>query len=125
MKFEEAKTQSETSISAYGNGGFRIGEDLRVEGSVLLTPQGYYPWDVTSKEQMSTESFARIIEMSEDLELLILGMGENMAFLKRDLRSHLESHDIGVEVMATGAAARTYNVLLLEGRRVAAALIAV
>ncbi|MFC7050793.1 Mth938-like domain-containing protein [Emcibacter nanhaiensis] len=125
MKFEEAKSQSETSISSYGNGGFRIGENLRVEGSVLLTPQGYYPWEVTSKEQLSPESFARIVEMSDELELLIIGTGENMIFLDRNLRSYLEGHGVGVEVMATGAASRTYNVLLLEGRRVAAALIAV
>ena len=125
MKFEEAKSQSETSISSYGNGGFRIGENQRVEGSVLLTPQGYYPWAVSSKDDLSRESFAPIVEMSDDLELLIIGTGENMIFLNRDLRAYLEGHGIGVEVMATGAASRTYNVLLLEGRRVAAALIAI
>ncbi|WP_417318378.1 Mth938-like domain-containing protein [Emcibacter sp.] len=125
MKFEEAKSQSGNSISSYGNGGFRVGENQRVEGSLLLTPQGYYPWNVASKEDFSRECFAQVVEISTELELLIIGTGENMIFLDRDLRAYLEGQGIGVEVMATGAASRTYNVLLLEGRRVAAALIAV
>tara|TARA_B100001939_G_scaffold344556_1_gene359196 strand:+ start:4198 stop:4575 length:378 start_codon:yes stop_codon:yes gene_type:complete len=125
MKLEEITSQERTTIAAYGNGGFRVGEHQRVEGSVLLTPKGYYPWPVRVHQDITLATLSQITEMADDLELLIVGMGENMAFLNREVRAALEGYGIAVEIMATGAAARTYNVLLTEGRQVAAALIAI
>ncbi len=124
MKFKEVTSQEGTSISAYGDGGFRLGEQ-RCQGSILITARGYYPWGVENISALTLESLKQITDQRQDIDILLLGMGEQMAFLPKDIRVALESQNIAVEVMATGAAARTYNVLLLEGRKVAAALIAV
>jgi len=124
LEFREATSQQGTGISAYGDGGFRIGGQ-RCPGSILITSRGYYPWEVNDISAISLESLQQITDQRQDIDILLLGMGEQMAFLPKALRVALESHNIAVEAMATGAAARTYNVLLLEGRKVAAALIAV
>ncbi|MCC3860128.1 Mth938-like domain-containing protein [Pseudemcibacter aquimaris] len=124
MEFSEIKSGEEAFIAGYGNGGFRMG-DSRFEGSMLITPKGFYPWDVTSKEDITVESLEKIIEFKDEIEMLIIGMGEGMAFLPKEVRLGLKEKGIVPEMMDTGAAARTYNVLLSEGRRVTAALIAV
>lgn len=124
MKFNEVTSQEETAISSYGDGGFRIGEQ-RSKGSILITPKGYYPWDALDVASITLESLKRIIDQKDDIDILLLGMGENMTFLDKKLRTSLEDAAIAVDVMTTGAAARTYNILLAEGRKVAAALIAI
>lgn len=123
MEFNEIKTSEEAFIAGYGDGGFRMGEG-RFEGSMLIIPTGFYPWAVTVKEDISIESLKPVLEAS-DVELLIIGMGESMAFLDKDIRHAFAKIDIAIEVMDTGAAARTYNILLQEGRKVTAALIAI
>ncbi|MCF6214774.1 MAG: Mth938-like domain-containing protein [Emcibacter sp.] len=123
MEFKEVSSQTDTSLSSYGDGGFRIGE-LRIKGSVLITPKGYYPWDVKDVS-ITYESLARILDQKDDIDILLIGTGENMFFLDKALKGKLETGNFSVDVMATGAAARTYNILLSEGRKVAAALIAV
>lgn len=124
MEFKDVTSQEETAISSYGDGGFRIG-DQRAVGSLLITPRGYYPWKVSDKEEITCQSLSLIIEQKEDIDLLLIGAGENMCFLDKAVRKSLEEAGIAVDIMATGAAARTYNVLLVEGRKVAAALIAI
>ncbi len=124
MKFTEVTSQQETAISSYGDGGFRIGEQ-RSEGSILITPRGYYPWDITDATAITLESLSIITEQARDIDILLIGTGENMAFLSKQFRATLAGAEISVDVMATGAATRTYNILLAEGRKVAAALIAV
>lgn len=117
-------SQEETAISSYGDGGFRIG-DQRSKGSILITPKGYYPWDAFDVAAVTFGSLKRIREQAGDIDILLIGMGDKMAFLNKELRMALEADNIAVDVMSTGAAARTYNILLAEGRKVAAALIAV
>ncbi|MBL4612675.1 MAG: Mth938-like domain-containing protein [Emcibacter sp.] len=124
MEFKEVTSQVDTSISSYGDGGFRIGEQ-RSKGSMLITPKGYYPWEATDVASITFDSLKRITEQRNDIDILLIGMGENMAFLNKELRAALEAVNIAVDVMSTGAAARTYNVLLAEGRKVSAALIAI
>jgi len=124
VEFKEVTSQDETAISAYGDGGFRIGEQ-RSSGSILLTPIGYYPWGATDAASITLDSLQRVIDQKSDIDFLLIGMGENMAFLNKDLRAAMENINISVDIMSTGAAARTYNILLAEGRKVAAALIAV
>jgi uncharacterized protein len=124
VEFKDVTSQEETAISSYGDGGFRIGEQ-RSKGSMLITPRGYYPWGVADKTDITCDSLSRIMEQRADIDILLIGSGDNMSFLPKDVRSALEDAGIAVDVMATGAAARTYNVLLVEGRKVAAALIAV
>lgn len=124
MEFQHVTTQADTAISSYGDGGFRIGEK-RSAGAIIITPRGYYPWKVSSRDLITFDSLKRIIDQKNEIDILLIGTGEKMAFLNKDLRASLESEGISVDIMATGAAARTYNILLAEGRKVAAALIAV
>ncbi len=124
MEFTEIKSSEEAFIAGYGDGGFRMG-DGRFEGSMLITPKGFYPWMVCDKSEISIDSMDRILEAHAFVEIVIIGMGTSMAFLKPEIRSAFSEKNIAVEVMDTGAAARTYNVLLQEGRKVSAALIAV
>lgn len=124
MQFKEVTSQEETAIASYGDGSFRIGEQ-RTKGSILITPKGYYPWDAVDISEISLENLKRITDQAEDIDILLIGAGDNMTFLNRQLRKSLEEATIAVDIMATGAAARTYNILLAEGRKVAAALIAV
>lgn len=124
MDFKDVTSQQDTAIASYGDGGFRIGEQ-RSQGSLLITPQGYYPWHVAEVGSITLESLQKIAEQQGDIDILLIGTGDNMVMLNKTLRASLEGMNIAVDMMGTGAAARTYNVLLLEGRKVAAALIAV
>ncbi|MBL4801146.1 MAG: Mth938-like domain-containing protein [Emcibacter sp.] len=124
MEFKEVTSQVDTSISSYGDGGFRIGEQ-RSKGSILITPKGYYPWEATDIASITFDSLKCVIDQKADIDILLIGMGEKMAFLSKAFRTSLELENIAVDVMSTGAAARTYNILLSEGRKVAAALIAI
>lgn len=124
MDFTENKSHAETFIAGYGDGGFRIG-DQKFTGSLIMTPEGFYPWSVDEHHNITLESLEKVTSVADQIELLLIGMGQNMAFLNKEVRAALEKQGIFVDVMATGAAARTYNVLLQEGRRVAVALIAI
>ncbi|MBT5186763.1 MAG: hypothetical protein HOH19_10465 [Kordiimonadaceae bacterium] len=124
MEFTEIKSSEEAFIAGYGDGGFRMGEQ-RFKGSMLITPSGFYPWDVVDVADITIDSLKPVFENQADIELLIIGMGQGMAFAPKDVKQALGKVNIAVEVMDTGAAARTYNVLLQEGRMVTAALIAI
>ena len=111
-------------IDAYGNGGFRIGGEA-FQGSVLVLPDGTVTsWsaDVTA---LAADSFDAIVAVSPPPEILLLGCGARAAFVPPPVRQRLRDAGIVVDAMGTGAACRTYNVLIAEERRVAAALIAV
>jgi uncharacterized protein len=111
-------------IDAYGNGGFRFG-GLSHRGSLLLLPSGVYGWPIARFEEIGAESFALVFAETEPIDVLLLGCGEAVRLPATALRRAFADRRIGLEAMSTGAAARTYNVLLAELRRVAAALIAV
>nr|WP_245499608.1 MTH938/NDUFAF3 family protein [Tepidamorphus gemmatus] len=111
-------------IEAYGNGGFRFA-GMSHRGSLLIAPDGIHGWSVTSPSEINVGSLVRILEAEARPELLLLGTGADIVAVPRDLRAALSSKGIRLEVMATGAAVRTYNVLLAEKRSVGAALIAV
>jgi uncharacterized protein len=111
-------------IDGYGNFGFSFG-GMSHRGSVLALPSGIYAWDVTAPEQISAAALARVFEEPHGaIEHLLIGTGEDLRPLAKDLRAALHEAGIRAEPMATGAAARTYSILLGENRRVAAALIA-
>lgn len=123
MEFTEINSSEEAFVAGYGDGGFRMG-DSRYEGSMLITPDGFYPWDVTDKADINVGNLSPILDAG-GIEIIVIGLGPNMAFLPKDIRAAFEVKKIAVEAMDTGAAARTYNVLLQEGRLVAAAIIAI
>ncbi len=112
-------------IDAYGEGGFKFA-GMSHRGSLLALPSGLYAWDVTAPADIDEASLARVLAEAPDrIEHLLVGTGLDLAPLKPALVQRLRTLKIVAEPMATGAAARTYNILMGEGRRVAAALIAV
>ena len=111
-------------IGGYGDGGFSI-SGIRHEGSVLILPRRTLSWTVQSVSDIALENLQPIIGADPRPAILILGCGRSMVPVPRALRESLRGHGIVVEPMDSGAACRTYNVLLTEGRDVAAAIIAV
>lgn len=111
-------------IEAYGNGGFRFA-GMSHRGSLLLLPGGIRAWHATDASRLEPEDFAAAFAEAAEFLFLLLGTGERQVFPSRPLRAAFEVRGLGLEAMATGAACRTYNVLLAEQRPVAAALIAV
>jgi len=111
-------------INAYGDGGFTI-SGTRWQGSVLVFPTRTLAWEPTSLAELDEESLRPVMEAEDRPELLLLGCGPAMAPVPAALRMALRSVGIKLEIMDTGAACRTYTILLPEDRSVAAALIAV
>jgi len=111
-------------IEAYGNGGFRFG-GMSHRGSILALPSGIKGWSVEAMAGIDAAALAPILAEASAIEILLLGTGAEPAFIEERIRAPLAEAGIRLDAMQTGAAARTYNVLLAEDRRVAAALIAV
>jgi uncharacterized protein len=111
-------------IEAYGNGGFRFGA-MSHRGSLLCFPDGMWAWPVTSIKDVTAEALAQVFARGEALDVFLIGAGRDPALLPAALRAMFHEYSISVDVMTTGAAVRTYNVLLAENRRAGAGLIAV
>lgn len=120
----EAHFPGRAPIDAYGNGGFRFA-DMSHRGSLLCLPSGIHGWDAVSASDLSVDRFSKVLEDAGGIEILLIGAGREIVRLAQPLREALAQSRISVDVMSTGAAVRTYNVLLAEDRAVAAALIAV
>jgi uncharacterized protein len=124
MSEPSARYPGRAPIDAYGNGGFRFA-DMSHRGSILCLPSGIYAWGPTDAGQLGAASFAAVFAERQQLSLLILGTGRRQVIPGPELRRAFTDVNIALEAMDTGAAARTYNVLLAEGRPLGAALIAV
>jgi uncharacterized protein len=111
-------------IDAYGAGGFRFAE-MSHRGSILALPSGIGAWDPTAARGLTPEDFAPVFAESGAIELLLLGTGLDIVPVHEAVRWRFREAGIRFDAMQTGAAARTYNILLAENRQVAAALIAV
>lgn len=111
-------------IDSFGNGGFRFA-DMSHRGSILALPSGIQAWRVAAIADAVPEDLAPILAEREAIDFLLVGTGADLRFLPKNLRAMLKEAGLGVEVMATGAAARTFNVVIAEGRRVAGAFVAV
>jgi len=111
-------------IDAYGNGGFRFA-DMSHRGSLLCLPSGIYGWEPADRAAFAAGDFDRVIAEAARIEILLVGTGPEIRRLEPRLREALKAARIAADPMSTGAAVRTYNVLLAENRAVAAALIAV
>ncbi len=113
------------SIDAYGEGGFRL-DGARHEGSLLIVGDEARGWPVQALTELTPESLAPVLDAGPaEVEFLLLGVGARNAMPPRPVREALQRAGIGLEFMDTPGAAKLYNVLTAEGRRVAAALIAV
>jgi uncharacterized protein len=108
-------------IERYGESGFRIA-GLIYRGSVLVFPDRTLPWSAVSASDVTWQSLAPVIEHG-GVQILLLGLGRVMGAVPHTLRKTLRDAGIVLEPMDTGAACRTYNVLVAEDRRVAAALL--
>jgi uncharacterized protein len=111
-------------VDAYGNGGFRFA-DMSHRGSILLLPSGIYGWTVATPDELTLDALAPVLAEQKQFEFLLLGTGATQIFPALDIRRAFDDAGLGLEIMSTGAAARTFNVLLAEKRAVAAALMAV
>jgi len=111
------------AIEAYGKGGFRFA-GMSHRGSILCLPTGIWAWPVTTPGEINEETLAKALN-SRDVDLLLVGTGAAPWWMPEALRWRFRDARIGLEVTPTGPAVRTYNILLGEGRRVGAALIAV
>jgi uncharacterized protein len=119
-----ARYPYETPVTAYGNGGFRFA-DMSHKGSILCLPSGIHAWEVNSAEDLRLEHFAQVLAGLKPQSVLLLGTGAGQVFPDAAITRAFAGAQIGLEPMSTGAAARTYNILLAEKRAIAAALIAV
>lgn len=108
-------------IERYGPSGFRV-TGVIWRGPVLVFPELTLPWTAVEPADVTAESLAPVVEHG-DVQILLLGLGSRMPALHRELRRALRQAGISLEPMDTGAACRTYNLLVAEDRRVAAALI--
>ncbi len=111
-------------LTRYGAGGFKVGEE-RIDGSVLISAEYFGRWAVGSVEDASISNLDALVSQDPSLEVLLIGSGDDIVPISKALKEKLALKKIAVDVMGTGAAARTYNVLQSEGRRVGAALIAI
>ena len=121
---KDAYFPGQVLIDAYGNGGFRFAE-MSHRGSLLILPSGIYGWAVEDMADLSAASLAPVFAEGADIEFVLLGTGASQSWPGRGVRQAFAENDLVLECMDTGAAVRTYNVLLAEARTVAAALIAV
>jgi uncharacterized protein len=111
-------------IDAYGKGGF-VFAGMSHRGSLLCLPDAIWAWDVSRPEQIDKYSLERIFSAAAGLDTLILGTGATVWLPPSDLRASFRAVQVVLEAMQTGPAVRTYNIMIGERRRVAAALIAV
>lgn len=111
-------------VDAYGNGGFRFA-DMSHRGSILCLPSGIHGWEPKDQMKLGDEDFERVFQQADGIEILLVGTGKELRPLPPALRQAFRDAGISADPMSTGAAVRTYNVLLAEDRAVAAALVAV
>ena len=111
-------------IEAYGKGGFAFA-DMSHRGSLLCLPDAIWAWPVTRPEEIDRASLDRVFEAARGIDTLIIGTGTDVWLPPSGLRAALRGVSIVLDAMQTGPAIRTYNIMIGERRRVAAALIAV
>lgn len=117
MRLNEVVYSDAVPVDGYGPGFFRVGGDLH-EGAVLTGATGTRTWG-------GYADTAPLLALAGDVDVLFVGTGVEIAHIPADLRAELEQAGLGVEVMNSPAACRTYNVLLSEGRRIALAALPV
>lgn len=123
MDISPTLTESRQLIQRYGSGAFTIaGKEYK--GSVLVLPERTCAWDVAGFDAISEASLAPVLQTPPP-EILVVGSGATQGFFSPELRARLRGLGVAVECMDTGAACRTFNILMSEDRKVAAALLAV
>lgn len=125
MQSDRAHLPQLAPIDAYGNGGFRFA-DMSHRGSLLCLPSGIWAWPVRTPAEIDRTALLPVLELAAEIDIVVIGTGASPFPLTGKVRTELRDAGItGLEVLQTGPAVRTYNIVLAERRRVAAALIAV
>ena len=124
IEIREAHFPGRAPIDAYGNGGFRFA-DMSHRGSLLCLPSGIHGWDLVEGDPLTVAAMAAVLADSAGIEVLLVGTGSKLRPIPAEVRAALKARGIASDPMSTGAAVRTYNIMLAESRAVAAALIAV
>ncbi|MAE50600.1 MAG: hypothetical protein CMH27_02190 [Micavibrio sp.] len=110
-------------IQSYAGGRFRVSGEVH-EGAILVSQDSVRSWSANGPVQELTEQdFEVLITMQDEFDVVLLGTGKVLRFLAPELKAALKQKGLHVEVMDSGAACRTYNVLMAEGRRVVAAML--
>lgn len=117
MRLNEINFDHAAPVEGYGPGFFRVGGKVH-QGGLILLPSEQFPWG--GYEDMDT-----LVSRAERLDVLFVGTGAEIAHVPAEMRNRLEELGVGLEVMATPTACRSFNVLLSEGRRIGAALLPV
>jgi uncharacterized protein len=111
-------------IEAHGGGGFRFA-GMSHRGSLLCLPDGIWAWPFAAAAELTEPAFALALARAEALDIFILGTAAAPWIVPPALRARFHDAHVSLDAMTTGPAVRTYNVMLMEGRRVGAGLIAV
>ena len=109
-------------VQSYADGVFKI-SGQQYEGAVFVAPDSTTPWKADNFDNLSLENFQPLIDKADEIDVLLIGTGETFQFMDVALKNQLSESGLPVDSMDTGAACRTYNVLMAEGRRVVAALL--
>ena len=121
---DEPHLPRQVLIDAHGAGGFRFG-GMSHRGSVLCLPQGIWAWPVVSPDDVTDDALSRVFATPVDLDFFIIGSGTAPWRPPEALRARFREAHVSLDTMTTGPAVRTFNVMLMEGRRVGAGLIAI
>ena len=111
-------------IDGYGKSGFAFA-DMSHRGSLLCLPSGLWAWPVTTASDIDETTLAPVFAEAADIGLLLIGYGRDVWSMPDGLRKRFRELNITLEITRTGTAVSTYNILLEEGRRVAAGFVAV
>lgn len=111
-------------IDSFGAGGFRFA-GMSHQGAVMILPTGMRAWNVVSLATSTIDDFAEFIREQNEIDMLLIGSGTNMDTLPTKVRKLLTGQKLPFDVMTTSAAIHIYNIVVTEGRRVAAGLITV
>jgi len=121
MKFTQESTDGALTFGDYGNGQLKVNGQLHHAGLIIFPDHLHQPWPVTSVDELTIAHLQPLLERKPDVALL--GSGAQQQFPTMHLRRELAQLGVQLDVMDTGAACRTYNLLVSEGRHVGAAII--
>ena len=110
-------------VQSYGTGRFKVSR-IEYQGSIIVLPGRTLSWHIAKHDDINIKNLAVVIEEEPRIEILLIGCGQMMQLLPRELTDACRRKGLAVDAMDTGAACRTYNILAAEGRRVAAGLVA-
>lgn len=124
VEIRNAHFPGRAPLESYGNGGFRFA-GMSHQGSLLCLPSGIYGWAPRTPEDLTIDAFEKLFEEVGEIEVLLIGTGQDIRPIPAALKTALREASIISDSMSTGAAVRTFNVMLAEERAVAAAVLAV